>query len=100
MGPLSSVNFLGEGFNKWVFPSVLFTMVFLTITNCWNRILNCIGKSQYGFDDDVTEDLTLQGKNVIDKYRKELTEKRNKTAKSPASGLSDRRGLTQVDVEK
>ena len=43
MGPLDSVNFLGEGFNRWVFPTVLFTMVFLTITNCWKRILNCLG---------------------------------------------------------
>jgi hypothetical protein len=58
MGPLSSINFLGEGFNRWVFPTALFTMVLLTITDCWSRILNCIGFSQYGFDDEFTESQT------------------------------------------
>ena len=74
MGPLSSIKFLGDGFNRWVYPTVLFIMVALTITNGWKRILNCIGKSQYGFDEDYTDMQTIQGKSVVDKHRKMLKE--------------------------
>lgn len=35
MGPVSYVSFLGEGFNKWVFPICLFFMVFLTAFNIY-----------------------------------------------------------------
>ena len=35
MGPVSYVSFMGEGFNKWVFPICLFLMVFLTAFNIY-----------------------------------------------------------------
>jgi len=43
MGPLSSISWLGSSFNKFVFPTCLFLMVFLTIFDIYSRILNCIG---------------------------------------------------------
>jgi len=43
MGPVRYVKFLGEGFNKWVFPVCLMVMVILTAFNIYGRILNCIG---------------------------------------------------------
>lgn len=103
MGPLTSVNFLGESFNRWVFPTVLITMILLTVTNCWSRILNCLGFSQYDFDEDWTEMQTIQGKSVIDKYRKEQKEIHSgRIAKSPASGLSNQKNNTinPIDIEK
>lgn len=35
MGPVSYVSFLGEDFNRWVFPSCLFIMVFLSVFNIY-----------------------------------------------------------------
>jgi len=43
MGPISQVDFLGQGFNAWGFTSVLFFMIFITVTDCWSRCLTCIG---------------------------------------------------------
>ncbi len=101
MGPLSSINFLGEGFNKWVFPTALFTMVLLTITDCWSRILNCIGFSQYGFDEEFSESQTGNGKAIIDRARKEMKElKKGRESKSPASGTSFSKNSNQIDIER
>jgi hypothetical protein len=38
MGPVEYVNFLGEGFNKWVFPLCLILMVIMTIFNFYGKI--------------------------------------------------------------
>lgn len=103
MGPLSSIAFLGKGFNRWVFPTCLFTMVLLTVTDCYSRILNCIGFSQYGFDEDFTESQTGSGKAIIDRERKEMKEQRSgRESKSPASGNSfgPSKGLNYVDIER
>jgi len=43
MGPLTNISFLGEGFNQWIFPSCLFFMILLTLTNCYGRLLNYFG---------------------------------------------------------
>ena len=43
MGPMNNIEFLGENFNKWVFPSLMFLTIFLTVTDCCSRILNCVG---------------------------------------------------------
>lgn len=37
MGPVKYVNFMGEEFNKWVFPICLFLMVFLTAFNIYGK---------------------------------------------------------------
>ena len=87
MGPLSSMKFLGSAFNRWVFPTCLCTMVFLTVTDCWSRILNCLGLRQYGFDEDYSEDMTDQGKNIIEKARR-LLNKQKQGNTAPASGGS------------
>ena len=50
MGPMNNIEFLGENFNKWVFPSLMFLTIFLTVTDCCSRILNCVGLKQYAFD--------------------------------------------------
>lgn len=44
MGPLQSISFLGTGFNLYVYPAVLYAMVFITITRCYERLCHCCGK--------------------------------------------------------
>jgi hypothetical protein len=88
MGPLTAVEFLGAGFNRWVFPTSLFLMVILTITNCRRRILNCIGFEQYDFNEDYAEGKVIEGKQVIERYKKEIMDIQSGIKpSSPASGL-------------
>jgi hypothetical protein len=87
MGPLSSMNFLGKVFNRWVFPTCLCTMILLTVTDCWSRILNCLGLRQYGFDEDYSEDMRDQGTNIIEKARRQMQKQKNGNT-APVSGGS------------
>jgi hypothetical protein len=43
MGPLESVAWMGASFDRFVFPTCLFLMVFLTVFNIYGRILNRFG---------------------------------------------------------
>jgi LMBR1-like membrane protein len=43
MGAVKYVSFLGEGFNKWVFPCCLLAVVFLTAFKIYGKILGCLG---------------------------------------------------------
>ena len=43
MGSVEYVAFLGEDFNRWVFPICLLLMVFLTGFRIYGRLLTCIG---------------------------------------------------------
>jgi hypothetical protein len=54
MGPLVKIQFLGEGFNKWIFPTLFLLTIFLTAFDCIGRILNCVGLKQYALDDNYT----------------------------------------------
>ena len=61
MGPLVKIKFLGEEFNKWIFPSLLLATIFLTALDCYGRLLNCIGLKQYAFDENFTEEKVHEG---------------------------------------
>ena len=37
MGPIKYVRFLGQDFNKWVFPSCLLLMVILSVFNIYGK---------------------------------------------------------------
>jgi hypothetical protein len=52
MGPVAYVSFLGEDFNRWVFPICLFLMVFLTAFKIYGRVMSCLGLKQYAFNAD------------------------------------------------
>ena len=43
MGAVKYVSFLGEDFNRWVFPLGLLLMAFLTGFKIYGRLANCIG---------------------------------------------------------
>lgn len=66
MGPVRFVNFMGEDFNKWVFPICLLLMCVATIFNIYSRILNCIGLKQYSFDNEYTTEKLDDGKYLIE----------------------------------
>lgn len=70
MGPLVHIDFLGESFNKWIFPSLLILMILLTAFDCFGRMLNCIGLKQYAFDEDYAEEKVIEGKAVIERYQR------------------------------
>ncbi len=71
MGPVRYVKFLGEHFNRWVFPLCLAIMALLTAFNFYGRLLNCIGLKQYAFDNEYTDEKVDEGKYLIEKYRTE-----------------------------
>lgn len=50
LAPLSYVQFLGEGFNKWVFPTLLVLMVLLNLFGLYSKLMECIGLRSYAFD--------------------------------------------------
>lgn len=68
MGPLVKIKFLGESFNKWVFPSLLLITILLTAFDCFGRVLNCIGLKQYAFDENFAEEKVIEGRSVIERY--------------------------------
>ena len=70
MGPLVKIQFLGEGFNKWIFPTLLLLTIFLTVFDVIGRVLNCVGLRQYAFDEDYAEERVIEGKQVIERYLK------------------------------
>lgn len=49
MGSIEYVKFLGEDFNKYVFPSCLILMVLMTVFNVYGKIMKCIGMRHYSF---------------------------------------------------
>ena len=71
MGPMDNIEFLGENFNKWVFPSLMFLTILLTVTDCCGRILNCIGLKQYAFNEEYTEEKVHEGKSVLENWKKD-----------------------------
>lgn len=72
MGAVKYVSFLGEGFNRWVFPICLMLMVFLTAFKIYGRILACLGLKQYSFDQEDKDELSEDGKYIIEQYKHEV----------------------------
>ena len=70
MGPLVKIQFLGEGFNRWIFPSLLILTILLTAFDCFGRILNCVGLRQFAFDEEYAEEKVIEGNTVIERHLK------------------------------
>lgn len=68
MGPLVKIQFLGEGFNKWIFPSLFLLTIFLTFFDCIGRLLNCAGLKQFAFNEEYAEEKVIEGKAVIERH--------------------------------
>jgi hypothetical protein len=50
LGPLQSIAFLGPDFNRYVFPSCLFIMMFMTIFHVYDWFMNRLGVQKFDFD--------------------------------------------------
>ncbi len=72
MGAVKYVSFLGEGFNRWVFPICLILMVLLTAFRIYGRLLACIGLKQYSFEQEDQNELADDGKFIIEQYKSEV----------------------------
>ena len=71
LGNLQQITFLGTGFNDYVYPSLLLLMCLLTLTNCWGRFLNCLGKKQFDFDPEFAEEMIKEGIILTEEYKRE-----------------------------
>lgn len=50
MAELQNIDFLGPGFNRLVFPSLLFLMMLMTMFHVYDWIANSIGFQKFDFD--------------------------------------------------
>lgn len=71
LAPLNYVQFLGEAFNKWVFPGLLVLLVLLNICGLYSKLMECIGLKSYAFDTDYQEVKVEEGKKIIEQYKNE-----------------------------
>ena len=65
MGPLSDVDFLGEGFSRYVYPAVLASVALLVVFRIYERISVCFGVKQYEFDLEHREEEMVKGIQAI-----------------------------------
>lgn len=94
MGPLVKIKFLGEGFNKWIFPSLLLLTILLTAFDCIYRLLNCVGLRQFSFDEDYAEEKVIEGKAVIERYLKKKKQEEQLEGK-----LKGKKGRVDDEIE-
>ena len=102
MGSMKYVTFLGEDFNKWVFPICLVLMVLLTAFNVYGRLLTCIGLSRFQFGFLETGDMVDEGQYIIDNYKNEnlLLLSTDDENESPLKGKEPRNPKSSVQYEK
>jgi len=50
LGPFQSIAFLGPDFDRFVFPSCLFIMMFMTIFHVYDWFMNRLGVQKFDFD--------------------------------------------------
>jgi len=72
MGPIKYLSFMGEDFNRWVFPICLALMVLLTVFRVYERILACIGLKQYAFGSQGEAEQADDGRYIIEQFKNEV----------------------------
>ena len=84
MGSVQYLSFLGEDFNRWVFPIGLLLMALLTALKIYGnqnllidafftgRIIGCLGLKQYGFDQNEQKELADDGRYIIEQYKNDV----------------------------
>ena len=55
MGPLQEIAFLGPDFNRYVLPSCLFFMMFLTIFHVYDWFMSKSGFQKFDFDPEYAD---------------------------------------------
>lgn len=64
MGHMDVISFISDGFNIY-FPFLIFVLCLATFFNLGGRILHFFGFEQFIGDQDVTQDLIEDGKNLV-----------------------------------
>lgn len=72
MGPVKYISFLGEDFNRWVFPICLALMVLMTLFNVYGKVLGCLGLKQYQFELEGKEEMEGDGRYIIEQFKSEV----------------------------
>lgn len=62
MGSLQNVEFLGEDFSRFVYPTVMVFVAILVVFRFDARIYQCFGVSQYDFDEKHRDEQMAQGR--------------------------------------
>jgi len=64
MGHMDVIGFISDGFNIY-FPIAIVLLCALTLFNVGTRILNMVGIQQFMVDDDITQELVDEGKEIV-----------------------------------
>jgi len=64
MGHMDVIGFISDGFNIY-FPIAIVLLCAFTIFNIGMRILNVIGMHQFMVDDEITQELVDEGKELV-----------------------------------
>ena len=64
MGHMDVIGFISDGFNIY-FPIAVVLLCALTLFNVWTRLLNVIGIQQFMVDDEITQELVDEGKELV-----------------------------------
>jgi hypothetical protein len=84
MGPIKYLSFMGEDFNRWVFPICLFLMALMTIFRVYDRILACLGLKQYGFGQQSEVEMSDDGRYIIEQFKSEVLMQMGQSARVSA----------------
>jgi len=72
MGHMDVIGFISDGFNIY-FPIAIVLLCMLTLFNVGTRILNALGIQQFMVDDDITQELVDEGKEIVRRGLHSLT---------------------------
>ena len=64
MGHMDVIGFISDGFNIY-FPIAIVLLCALTLCNIGTRVLNALGIQQFMVDDDITQELVDEGKEIV-----------------------------------
>jgi len=58
------IGFIADGFNIY-FPIAIVVLCMLTLFNVGTRLLNVLGIQQFMVDDEITQELVDEGKEIV-----------------------------------
>ena len=64
MGHMDVIGFISDGFNIY-FPIAIVLLCTLTLFNVGTRLLNAFGIQQFMVDDEITQELVDEGKEIV-----------------------------------
>ena len=68
MGHMDVISFISDGFNIY-FPILIFVLCLANFFNLGNHVLHFFGFEQFIGDNEITQDLVEDGKNLVKRGR-------------------------------